>query len=119
MKILITGASGFIGSFLCEEGLRQGHQIWAGVRKGSSRSYLRDPRLHFAMLDFNNPEKLKAELAEHNEEHNGWDVIIHCAGVTKCLNPEDFERNNYQYTRNFVDMLLLLIMSPRQLVYVS
>ena len=45
MKILVTGASGFIGSFLCEEGLRQGHEVWAGVRRSSSRRYLQDARL--------------------------------------------------------------------------
>ena len=28
-KILVTGASGFIGSFLVEEGLAQDMQVWA------------------------------------------------------------------------------------------
>lgn len=31
MKILITGASGFIGGFLVEEALRRGYETWAGV----------------------------------------------------------------------------------------
>ena len=32
-RILVTGASGFIGSFLVEGGLERGMQVWAGVRK--------------------------------------------------------------------------------------
>ncbi len=46
MNILITGASGFIGSFICERALALGHNVWAGVRKSSSRAYLSEPRLH-------------------------------------------------------------------------
>ena len=32
-KILITGASGFIGSFIVEEALKRGFETWAAVRK--------------------------------------------------------------------------------------
>ena len=51
-SILITGASGFIGSFLVEEALRRGFETWAGVRASSSRKYLQEPGLHFLELDF-------------------------------------------------------------------
>ena len=50
-KVLVTGASGFIGSFLVEGGLERGMQVWAGVRKSSSRKYLQDSRISFAELD--------------------------------------------------------------------
>jgi nucleoside-diphosphate-sugar epimerase len=39
MKILITGASGFIGSFLVEEALKRGFETYAGIRKSSSKQY--------------------------------------------------------------------------------
>ena len=93
-KILITGASGFIGSFMVEEGLRQGMQVWAGVRHSSSRKYLQDTRIRFAELDFTDSDTLEKQLAEHRREHGGWDYIIHCAGVTKCLHRGDFEIAN-------------------------
>ena len=43
-KILVTGASGFIGSFLVEGALERGMQTWAGIRRTSSRKYLQDER---------------------------------------------------------------------------
>ena len=78
-KILVTGASGFIGSFLVEGGLEREMQVWAGVRKSSSRKYLQDTRIQFAELDFTDSDKLEGQLAKHKREHGGWDYIIHCA----------------------------------------
>lgn len=118
-KILITGASGFIGSFLVEGGLEQGMQVWAGIRRTSSRKYLTDPRIRFAELDFTDSERLESQLAAHKREHGGWDYIIHCAGVTKCLHPADFEIGNYWATRNFIETLQRLNMTPERFVFIS
>ena len=52
-KILITGASGFIGSFIVEEALNRDMEVWAAVRKTTSRRYLKDKRINFIELDFN------------------------------------------------------------------
>lgn len=118
-KILITGASGFIGSFLTEGGLERGYEVWAGVRKTSSRRYLRDGRIRFAELDLEHPERLREQLQAHREEHGGWDYIIHCAGVTKCRDKAEFERGNYEATRHLVEGLSALGMTPLRFVYIS
>ena len=118
-KVLVTGASGFIGSFLVEGGLERGMHTWAGIRRTSSRKYLQDQRIRFAELDFGNKEKLKSQLAMHKQEHDGWDYIIHCAGVTKCLHKEDFDKGNYQATVHFVETLKELDMVPERFMYIS
>ena len=118
-RVLVTGASGFIGSFLVEGGLERGMDVWAGIRKTSSRKYLQDKRIRFAELNFGNKQQLKEQLAVHLQEHGGWDYIVHCAGVTKCLNPADFERGNYLATVNFVEALKELHMVPERFMYIS
>ena len=75
-NILVTGASGFIGSFLVEGALERGILVWAGVRKSSSRKYLLDDRIQFAELDFGNKDKLKEQLSVHKQEHNGCKQTI-------------------------------------------
>ena len=118
-NILVTGASGFFGSFLVVGALERGMQVWAGVRKSSSRKYLQDDRIQFAELDFGNKDKLKEQLSVHKQEHNGWDAVIHCAGVTKCKNREDFDKGNYQATVNLVEALKELDMVPQHFIYIS
>ena len=114
-RILITGASGFVGSFLVEEALRRGMDTWAGIRPTSSRRYLQDSRIHFAELDFAHADKLEAQL----QAQGRFDYIVHCAGVTKCADPADFERVNYGQTRRFVETLTRLGKTPRRFVFVS
>lgn len=118
-KILVTGASGFIGSFLVEEGLVEGMQVWAGVRKSSSRKYLQDERIRFAELDFTDSDRLSSQLQKHKTEHGGWDYIIHCAGVTKCIDKAGFEIGNYWATRHFIETLVSLDMVPKNFIFIS
>ena len=119
MNVLVTGASGFIGSFLVEEAVRRGMTAWAGVRATSSRAYLRDEHIHFATLNLDKKDLLREQLREHRDRYGKWDYIIHCAGVTKCRNKADFDRINYDSTRSFVELLTELDMVPRQFIYIS
>lgn len=119
MKVLVTGASGFIGSFIVEKGLEKGFEVWAGVRRNSSRKFLSDERVNFVELNFSSKEILVAQLQEFKETHGAWDYIIHAAGVTKCLDKKDFFRVNYQGTKNFVNALEAAGMQPRKFIYLS
>lgn len=118
-SILITGASGFIGSFIVEEALNRKFGVWAGIRSSSSREYLRNRKIHFLELDFAHPNELRAQLSGHKGTYNKFDYIIHCAGVTKCVNKNDFDHVNYLQTKYFVDTLRELNMIPKQFIFIS
>jgi len=113
-KILITGASGFIGSFIVEEALRQGLETWAAVRKSSSKAFLQDERIHFLELNLSSEEALKEQLQGH-----AFDYVVHAAGVTKCLHKEDFRRINTEGTMNLVRAIMELKMPLKRFVYIS
>ena len=114
MKILITGASGFIGSFIVEEAIKRGFETWAAIRKSSSKAYLQDEHIHFIELDFSSQEQLEEQLKGH-----AFDYVVHAAGATKCLHQEDFFRINTEGTQNFVKALLHLQMPLKRFIYIS
>ena len=114
MKILITGASGFIGSFIVEEALRRGFETWAAVRGSSSRQFLTDERIHFIELNLSSEEQLCEQLKDHQ-----FDYVVHAAGVTKCLKKADFHRINTEGTQNLVRAIIALKMPLRRFVYIS
>ena len=114
MKILITGASGFIGSFIVEEALNRGFETWAAVRKSSSKAFLQDERIHFIELNLSSKEQLVEQLKGQQ-----FDYVVHAAGVTKCLNKADFHRINTEGTKHLVEALLEVKMPLKRFVFVS
>ncbi len=119
MKILITGASGFIGGFAVAQALDKGYEVWAGVRATSSHATLSDPRIHFVDLPYATPEAMVTQLSSLKGSIGRWDVIVHIMGLTKCQQPDDFDRVNYRYTQNLVEGLRQADMLPVQFIYMS
>ena len=118
-KILITGASGFIGSTAVDKALELGLDTWAGIRKSSSRAYLQDERIRFIDLPYHDKEKLREQLRSFVDQHGRFDYILHIAGATQALCEANFFRVNYEYTRHLVDVLVEEKVQPDAFVLMS
>ena len=97
-----------------EEALKRGFETWAAVRKSSSKAYLQDERINFIELNLSSKEQLVEQL-----KGKGFDYVVHAAGVTKCLNKQDFSRINTLGTKNLVDALMEVGMPLKRLVFIS
>ncbi|NUN67322.1 NAD-dependent epimerase/dehydratase family protein (plasmid) [Pseudanabaena biceps] len=71
-RILITGATGFLGSHLCQRLASEGHQVRAFVRPNSNTSHISGANIEYAVGDMNDVESLCQ--AVRNQE-----VVIHTA----------------------------------------
>ena len=94
-KVLITGASGFVGSHLVEEALKNDLDVYAGIRKSSSQEWLQDERIQFLYLDLSDQSSLEEVMEKHH-----FDYVIHNAGVTKTNKKSDYFRVNVDFSKN-------------------
>lgn len=113
-KILITGASGFIGSFIVEGALARGMEVWAAVRDTSSLKYLQDSRIKRVNLDFGDCQQMTDALKGHE-----YDYVVHAAGLTKALHDKSFFDVNTTGTKNLVKALEATSPSMKRLVFIS
>jgi UDP-glucose 4-epimerase len=118
-NILITGASGFIGSFLVEEALAQGFTVYAATRHTSNLQYLKDSRIKLITLNLSDAEGLKQQFVQLSKERILFDYVVHNAGITYAKKKEDFYRNNYHCTRNLADALWQSRMPLKKFVLIS
>ncbi len=97
VKVLVTGGSGFLGSWVCELLSKRGDSVRALVRKTSNTKQLRS--LEHVELASGSVEDARSVDAAAT----GCDAIIHCAGLVKARNDEELTRVNVTGTANLID----------------
>jgi nucleoside-diphosphate-sugar epimerase len=112
MKALVTGATGFIGSHLCEELIRRGYDVACLSRKTSKNTWIENLDLTFVKGDCTVRESLL-------DIPDDFDYIFHLAGLTKSCSPHDFFSVNARGTENLVKSVAERNPSVKRFIYVS
>ena len=113
MRVLVTGAAGFIGSHLCEHLVSSGQQV-TGVdnfdpyydrttKERNLRALTGSDGFHFLDLDLRERAAVASLVAQ------GWDVVVHLAGrggVRRSIaEPQAYAENNYIATLNVLEAM--------------
>ncbi|NTW31282.1 MAG: SDR family NAD(P)-dependent oxidoreductase [Bacteroidetes bacterium] len=114
-KILITGATGFIGNFLVDEALKRNFEVYVAIRRSSKIEHIKNKGVKFIEIDFANKEDIKSKMASARE----FDYIIHNAGLTKAIKNSSFFEINYQFTKNFIEAIPFSNIYPKKFIYIS
>jgi uncharacterized protein YbjT (DUF2867 family) len=96
MRILLTGASGFIGQHLLQALLAEGHEVVCAVRRtnhGNTESS--DPRLSFIHADFTKDTDKSVWLARLS----GIDAVINTVGIFRETGAQTFDKLHVQTPR--------------------
>ncbi len=110
MRVLVTGANGFLGSHVAERLARQGHDLRLLLRPTSDLTFLQGLSYERAEGDVRDPESLLRAA-------KGVDGVVHVAGLTNARNEQTYMAVNDAGTRAAVDAALET--GARRFVYVS
>ena len=113
MKILVTGASGFVGSHLSERLLKDGHEVFAIVRN-PAKMKISHPHLHLIQGDLNDQTS-----AWQSQLPSTLDAVIHTAGLVHSFRTQDFFDVNTQGTEYLINALKNKITSPLTFILIS
>ena len=112
MKILVTGATGFIGSHTADKLLEKGYTVRCIVRKTSNLRWLEGKNFELVEAALSNQKEL--EKATENV-----DYIYHIAGNTSAKNLEEYLQGNCQGTINLMEAALKNAPNLKRFLYVS
>ncbi len=97
MRVLVTGASGFLGSWIAEVLTKDKHQVRALVRKTSNTTFLE--KLGGVELVYGSVE----DAPSVNNAMADVDAVVHSAGLVKARSVTEFQEVNVQGTVNLLD----------------
>ena len=110
MRIIVTGAAGFIGDRIIDQLLSQNHDPVAMLHAPRDRAHI-NGQVESFVADITDPESLRGRF-------HRCDTVIHLAGSTIARSAAEFHRINHEGTKN-VATACLAVESPPKLLYVS
>lgn len=113
-RILITGASGFVGYHLIAEALENGLEVYAAIRPNSKIEHLSHFNINYTYLNYTSVEDLKKEI-----EDKKYNYIIHAAGITKAKTLADYNQINAEFSRNLALAATQVTIPVEKFVFVS
>src|SRR6185369_10003400 len=90
-KVLVTGATGFVGSHLVDRLIERGRQVRCLVRRTSNQKYLKHPQIEFTYGGLDDSTDWNDALAD-------VDTIYHVAGLTFARRAKDYFTVNHRGT---------------------
>lgn len=112
MEVLVTGATGFIGSFVAEYFLNNGFSVRCTVRKTSNLRWVKDKNYRLIETDFESPENLRNAVAD-------VDYIVHIAGTIAAKDYNGYLKGNRDATFNLLKAAELFNPAIKKFVFCS
>jgi len=112
VTVLVTGATGFIGSHLVSALVKTGAKIRCLRRTSSNLRWLPQNQIELFTANLQTGEGLAPAL-------QGVDIVFHLAGATKALNAEEYYRSNVNAMNRLLQEISFTTPNLKRFVFLS
>jgi len=112
LKILVTGANGFIGSHIVESLLKAKYHVICAVRVTSSLEWIKNLMLEYRYGNLSDKSFLKTVVKD-------VDFIVHCAGIVRAITRDEYFKVNLGNTKNLCEVILKHNRNLKKFIFVS
>ncbi|MDP8949049.1 MAG: NAD(P)-dependent oxidoreductase [Actinomycetota bacterium] len=96
-RVLLTGATGFVGSHVARAFTEAGYEVLCGVRASSDLRWISGLDIERVPLD------LRGRFEDLPRAVENVDLVVHAAGITRARRPEDYHSINAEGTKRLAD----------------
>lgn len=111
-KVLLTGAAGFVGSHIAEALSAAGYSVICAVKKTSNLKWLKRLPVKYEYGSLNDKNFLNRVVRD-------VDFIVHCAGIVRALDKEEYFKNNTVITADLCRAVIENNDSLKKFIFIS
>jgi nucleoside-diphosphate-sugar epimerase len=114
LKVLITGANGFVGSHVIEALLKTpcNYKIIVFIRHKSNLKWISNLSIEYVYGDFEDIQLLSLIV-------RNVDIVIHCAGLTHATCLKDYLQVNVENTKKLCNAMICVSTTIKKFIFIS
>jgi len=112
LRVLVTGANGFVGSHIVETLLEVKHSVMCAVRKTSNLRWIENLSLEYRYGDLGDKKFSEAAVKD-------VDAVVHCAGIVHAASRNEYFKANAENTKNLCEAVLKVSPGLKKFIFIS
>jgi len=112
LKVLVTGANGFVGSHIVEALLEAGYRVICSVRETSNLMWIKDLSVECKYGSLSDRDFLERIV-------ESIDIVVHCAGIVRARFKDEYFKVNSGITKNLCEAVIKINPGLKKFIFIS